>query len=164
MMFSSTLTIVQSSGASDDSLVLRPPALVRGLALCLLHSEAPTLGLLHVLLLLTPVDSRCLLGLCHPVSHAPDSSWDCRRVPSGHGLHSSQCTQLCKCFKRCHFSSCESEYFVLLPPTRSLFVRSESWGRLMCRQTTRHHLSALNHEVVLVLHSSLYRVKQTLSC
>ena len=32
----------------------------------------------------------------------------------------------------------------------SLFVRSESWGRLMClfRQTTRHHLLALNHEIV----------------
>ena len=73
MMFSSTLTVVQSSGPYYDSLVR---ALVRGLALCLLHSEAPTLGLLHVLLPLTPVDSRRLLGLCQIVSHGPDSSWD----------------------------------------------------------------------------------------
>ena len=37
-------------------------ALVRGLAMCLLRSEAPTLGPLHVLLPLNPVDSRRLLG------------------------------------------------------------------------------------------------------
>ena len=40
----------------------------------------------------------------------------------------------------------------------SFFVRSGSWGRPMClfRQTTGHHLLALNHEIVLVLRSSLY--------
>ena len=130
-------------------------AFVRGLALCLLHSEAPLLGLLHVLLPLTPVDSRNLLGLCYPVSHGPDSSWDCppneldQHGPSGHGLHSSQCSQLCKCF---NVAISQAMNVVVLgrlcsPPSNSavsLFVKSESWGRLMClfRQTTRHHLLA----------------------
>ena len=58
MMFSSTLTVVQSSGPSDDSLGLASSrTLVRDFALCLLHSEAPLLGLLHVLL---PLDPRGL--------------------------------------------------------------------------------------------------------
>ena len=151
-------------------------ALVRGLALCFLHSEAAPLGLLHVLFPLTPVDSRRLLGLCHLVSHGPDSSWDCRRVlhrippneldqhgPSGHGLHSSQCTQPCECFNVAISQAMNVVVLgILCSPASnsavSLFVRSESWGRLMClfRQTTKHHLLALNHEIVVVLHSSLY--------
>ena len=102
MMFSSTLTIVQSSGPSDDSLVLRPPALSFAAwpCACCTLNEAPTLGLLHVLLLLTPVDSRHTLQLCHLVSHGPDSSWDCRRVlhriPPNEldQLFSSSCLQL----------------------------------------------------------------------
>ena len=62
-------------------------------------------------LALDPVNSCHPLGLCHPVSHGPDSGWDCRRVlhwippneldrhgPTGRGLHPSQCTQPCKCF------------------------------------------------------------------
>ena len=70
MMFSSTLTVVQSSGPSDDSYGLASSrALVRGLALCSLHFEAPSLKLLHILLPLTPVNTCCLLGLRHPASH-----------------------------------------------------------------------------------------------
>ena len=158
--------------------------LVRGVALCSLHSEAPTLGLLHVLLPLTPVDSRRQLGLCHPVSHGPDSSWECRRVlhrippneldqhgPSGHGLHSPRCTQPCKCFDIAIINVVVLR--MLCSPASisavSLFVRSETWGRPMClfRQTRRHHPLAINREFVLVLHSSLYLVKKkpvALSC
>ena len=111
MMFSSTLTVVQSSGPSDDSLVLRPPALSFAAWLCACCTlKHPLLGLLHVLLPLTPVDSRRLHGLCQPVSHGPDASWDCRRVlhrippneldqhgQTGLGLHPSRCLQPCKC-------------------------------------------------------------------
>ena len=87
-------------------------ALVSGLALCLLHSEAPNFCL-------QCVDSCRLLGLCHPASHGPDYSWDCRRVlhrippneidqhgPSDLGLHSSRCTQPCKCFNAAIFKLC----------------------------------------------------------
>ena len=131
---------------------------------------------------LTPVDSRRLLGLCHPVSHGPDFSLDCRRVlhrippneldqhgPSGHGLRSSQCTEPCECFNVAIPQAMNIVVLgILCSPASnsavSLFVRSESWGRLMClfRQTTRHHLLALNHEVVLILRSSLHWVKKNL--
>ena len=69
MMFMSTLTVVQSSGPSDDSSVLRPPrALVRGLAFGSLRSEAPLLGLLHVLLPLTPW-TRAVYSDCATLFH-----------------------------------------------------------------------------------------------
>ena len=126
--------------------------------------------------------STLVLGPVSLVSRGPDSSWDCRRVlhqippneldqhgPCGHGLHSSQCTQLCKCFNTAISQAMNVVVLGLLcspasNSTVSLFVRSESWGRPMClfRHTIRHHLLALNHEIVLVLHSSLYWVKQNL--
>ena len=113
----------------------------------MLPSEAPLLGHLHVLLPLAPVDSRRPLGLCYPVSHGPDSSWDCRRVLhgippneldqhglSGHGLHSSQCIQPCKCFNVATSQAMNVVVLgILCSPasnsTVSLVVRSESWGR-----------------------------------
>ena len=172
MMFSSTLTIVQSSGPSDESLVLRPPApsfAAWPCACCTL--KHPLSDSFTSSCTLTPVDSRRLLGLCHPVSHGPDSSWDCRRMlhrippneldqhgPSCHGLHSPQCTQPCKC---CDIMNVKVLGILCSPASNSavsLFVKSECLGRLMClfRQTTRHHLLALNHAIVLVLQSSLY--------
>ena len=157
MMFSSTLTVVQSSGPSDDSLVLRPTALSFAAwprACCTLKHPLS--------------DLRRPLGLCHPVSHGPDSSWDCRRVlhwippnepdqhgPSGHGLHSSRCTQPCKCFNVAISQAVNVVvHGILCSPASnsaaSLFVRSESLGSPVClfRQTTRH-LLALNMKLSL---------------
>ena len=111
-------------------------ALVRGLALCLLHSEALLIGVLHVLL--SSVDPRHLLILCHPVSHGP------------------QCTQPCKCFNVVISQTMNVAVLGRLcsPSSNSavsLFVRGESWGHLMClfRPTSRHHLLALNTKLSL---------------
>ena len=78
MMFSSTLTAVPIFWTFFRLVGLAPSrAFVRGLALCLLHSGAPPSRTPSRPLALDPVDSRRLLGLCHLVSHGPDSSWDC---------------------------------------------------------------------------------------
>ena len=174
LMFSSTLTVVQSSGPSYDSLVLRPPALSFAAWPCACCTLKHRFSDSFTSSCPWPPWTRAVYSdLCHPVSQGPDSSWDSRRVlhgipqnelnqhgPSGHGLHSSQRTQPGKCFNMATMHVVVLG--ILCSPASnsaiSLFVRSESWGRLMClfRQTTRHHLLTLNHEIVLVLHSSLY--------
>ena len=98
---------------------------------------------------------RFQLGLS---SRAPPDST--KRVdqhgPSGNGLRSSQCTQPCECFNVAISQAMNVVVLgILCSPASnsavSLFVRSESWGRLMClfRQTTRHHLLALNMKLSL---------------
>ena len=147
-------------------------ALVRGLTLCLLHSEAPILGLLHVLLPLDPrglapstrIVSPCFtrprfqLGLS---SRAPADST--KRAQSTRSIWSwlafITMYYTLQVLQRGIPQAVNIVVLgILCSPASNSFVRSESWGRLMClfRQTTRHHLLALNHEVVLVLHSSLH--------
>ena len=64
--------------------------------------------------------------------------------------------------QRGHFSSyerrCSRKTLFSCLQLGSFALRQERVLGLMClfRQTTRHHLLALNHEIVLVLHSSLY--------
>ena len=178
MMFSSTLTdrpifwtFLRLLGLASSR------ALVRGLALCLLHSEAhPCWTSSRPLALLTRVDSRRLLGLCHPVSHGPDSSWDLSSRAPPDSTKRARSTRsfwswlafitmysTLRVLQRGHFSIAMNVAKTLFSryasnSAVSLFVKSESWGCLMClsHQTTRHHLLALKHEIVLVLHSSLY--------
>ena len=165
-MFSSTLTVVQSSRPFLRLLGLASSrALARGLVLCLLHSEAlDPRGFSPSTLIVSPCFTRprFQLGVSSRAPPIPPDELD-QHGPFGHGLHSSQCTQPCKCF---NVAISQAMNVVVLgrhccPASNSavsLFVRSESWCRLLClfRQTTRHHLLALNHEIVLALLSSLH--------
>ena len=172
-MFSSTLTVVQSSGPSDDSLVLRPPAFSFAAWPCACCTLKHPFSDSFTSSCPCPVDSHRLLGLCHPFSHNPDSSWDCRRVlhripPNELDPHGPSWLAFITMYSALqvlqggHFSSCER------CSSRKTLFSSLQLGSFALRQervlgpsdvslwsTTRHHLLALNHEIVLVLHSSV---------
>ena len=113
MMFSSMLTIVQSSGHSDDSLVLRPPALSFAAwpcACCTLTH--PLLGLVHVLLTLTRIVSPCFTRPIFQLrlsSRAPPDST--KRAPSTRSIWSwfafITMYSTLQMLRRGHFSSYE---------------------------------------------------------
>ena len=107
------------------SLVVHSAALsFSGLASCLLHSETLPCPRPRGLMPSTRIVS--------PASHGPDSSWDCRRMlhqispnefdrrcPTSRGLHSSRCTQPCKCFNAAISQAMHVfKKTVLLPSTR----------------------------------------------
>ena len=172
-MFSSTLTVVQSSGPSDDSLVLRPPAFSFAAWPCACCTLKHPFSDSFTSSCPCPVDSHRLLGLCHPFSHNPDSSWDCRRVlhripPNELDPHGPSWLAFITMYSALqvlqggHFSSCER------CSSRKTLFSCLQLGSFALRQervlgpsdvslssTTRHHLLALNHEIVLVLHSSV---------
>ena len=178
---STSVHTLQSSNLLD--LVTTPfclassRALVRGMALCLLHSEAPTLGLLHVLFALDPVDSRRLLRLCHPVSHGPDSSWDLssrappdstKRARSTRSIWSwlafiTNALNSSKVLQCGHFSSyarCSSRktLFSCLQLGSFALRRERVLGPSDVSLSSNNKTSSPRpqHEVVLVLHSSLH--------
>ena len=126
MMFSSTLTVVQSSGPSDDSLVLRPPTFSFAAWPCARCTLKHPLSDSFTPFCPSPPWTRAVHSDCVTLFHT--ANWDCRRVlhrtppneldqhgPSGHGWHSSHCTELCKCF---NVVISQAMNVVVLPSTR----------------------------------------------